>query len=167
VSQDGSKLSFGSDKINAAVSKAFSGSVNVNGTTVQVTAKAVEAAPGDTKDVNTITVVRDTQGVTTLGRSETNKVGGDKVTVGATGEQAATPTTVTHEMGHTAGAGDQYKAGVDVNGNKIDTDTSSSPNIMHDLSGAPANSQTLGEIIKSPANVNTCAPGVSAANGRC
>ena len=131
-----------------------------------VTAQAVPTSPANANGnaLNTITVVPNTIGVTQSGRAETNKVGGNSVTVGAAQDTA---TTVSHELGHTAGAGDQYATGRDVGGNILPADVPGPNNIMKDLSGAPANSQTLGEIIKAPTNVNTCAKGMSAASGGC
>lgn len=144
----------------------FSGTVQVNGKTVTITAQAVPTSPTNAngKALNTITVVPDTNGVTQSGRAETNKVGGNSVTIGAAQDTA---TTVSHELGHTAGAGDQYKGGVDVGGNRLPADVPGPNNIMKDLSGAPANSQSLGEILKAPTNTNTCAKRVSAPTGGC
>jgi hypothetical protein len=118
--------------------------------------------------VNTVTVLKDTKGVTSSGRSETDKIGGSQVTIGATGTEAATAATVAHELGgHTGGAGDQYKGGVDASGKTLPADVPGPANIMKDLTGAGANQQTLKEIVTAPTNTNTCSKGVSAANGGC
>ncbi len=156
-------------QINAQIARNFSGTVNVNGTAVTVTAQAVQVtSPKPGEPVNTITVVPTTEGVTRTGRSETNAIGGNQITVGATGSQAATPVTVSHELGgHAGGAGDQYAGGVDVNGHTLQADVPGPNNIMHDLSGAGANQQTLGEVIGAKTNINQCAEGVSAASGAC
>jgi hypothetical protein len=168
VRKDGVKPAFTPQQVRQQVAKNFSGTVNINGTQVKVTAQAIPMSnPGD-KAVNTVTVVKDTQGVTASGRSETNKIGGDQITVGATGSQAATATTMSHELGgHGGGAGDQYAGGVDASGNRVSTDVAGPANIMKDLSGAGANQQTLREVINAPTNVNTCAKGIKAANGGC
>jgi hypothetical protein len=168
VRKDGAKPAFTPQQVRQQVAKNFSGTVNINGTNVTVTAQAIPMSnPGD-HAVNTVTVVKDTQGVTASGRSETNKVGGDQITVGATGTERATATTMSHELGgHGGGAGDQYAGGVDANGNRLSTDVPGPANIMKDLSGAGANQQTLQEILKAPSNTNTCAKGVTAANGGC
>jgi hypothetical protein len=75
--------------------------------------------------------------------------------------------TAAHEFGHIAGAGDQYKGGINVLGQKLPADVLGSPNIMKDLTGSGANDQTLREIIEAKTNTNSCATGVSAANGAC
>jgi RHS repeat-associated protein len=164
----GAHMSMTTAQINEAVSRNLSGTVDVNGTPVTVVAKAVEANGSNTTGhTNFLNVVPDTNGVTKSGRAETNSVGGDRVTIGATGSQRATPTTVSHEFGHVAGAGDQYKGGVDVNGNRLPQDAPGSSGIMNSLSDGPANQQTLNEIIRAPTNTNTCSFGVKAAGGGC
>jgi hypothetical protein len=166
VVQQGAKPPFTRQQVQSAVAKNLSGTVQVNGKTVTVTAQAVPTSPANAngKPLNTITVVPDTNGVTQSGRAETNRVGGNSVTIGAAQDTA---TTVSHELGHTAGAGDQYKGGVDVGGNRLPADVPGPNSIMKDLSGAPANSQTLGEMLRAPTNTNTCAKGVNAATGGC
>lgn len=155
-------------QINEAVSRNLSGTVNINGTAVTVVAKAIEANGSNTTGhTNFINVIPDTKGVTKSGRSETNSVGGDRVTLGATGDQAASPNTASHEFGHLGGAGDQHIGGVDVSGHKLPEDTPGGSGIMKSLSDGPANQQTLNEIIHAPTNTNTCSPGVKAAGGGC
>jgi RHS repeat-associated protein len=164
----GSHLPMTTASINASFSQNFSGKVALNGQTITVTAQAVEAnGTNTTGHTNFLSIVPDTQGVTASGRGETNKVGGDRVTVAATGKYAATPSTVAHEFGHVSGAGDQYKGGVDVNGNVIKQDDSSQSGIMNSLSGGQANQQTMQEILRAPTNTNTCSPGAHAGNGGC
>jgi RHS repeat-associated protein len=158
--------SFTPAQLEAQVAKNYSGSVTVNGVNVTVKAQAVQVTAAG-KGVNTINVINDTAGVTKSGRSETNAIGGNKITLGATGVDAATPATGSHEVGHGLGAGDQYKGGLGANGSYLPADISGASNVMKDLSGTNANSQTLGEIIKAPTNVNTCSKGVSAASGGC
>lgn len=165
---NGAHMGITTAQINQAVSQNLSGTVSVNGVSVTITAKAIEANGSNTTGhTNFLKVVPDTNGVTKSGRSETNRVGGDRVTIGATGSQRATPNTVAHEFGHVAGAGDQYKGGVDVNGNTLNQNAPSGSGIMKSLSNGPANQQTLNEIIHAPTNTNTCSPGVKAPNGGC
>ena len=157
----------GAAAINAQIAKDFSGSVSLNGKTIAVTAQAInvdKAGPG----VNTINVVNDTAGVTPSGRSNTDAIGGSIVTIGATGAQAANERTVSHELGgHSGGAGDQYKGGIGADGKILGADVAGPANVMKDLSGQPANSQTLREILKAPTNTNTCSNGATAGNGGC
>lgn len=145
----------------------FSGTVNVGGTNVTVIAQDIQEQNAGL-GINTINVVQNTAGVTQSGRSETNAIGGNQITIGATGPDAATPEIVSHELGgHGGGAGDQYAGGLGANGVTLSADVPGPANVMKDLSGQPANSQTLGEVISAPTNVNTCAQGVTAANGGC
>ncbi len=163
----GVPLPFTAEQINAQVARDFSGVVNIDGVDVTVTAEAIQVdAAGP--NINTINVVPDTAGVTPSGRSQTNRIGGNLITVGAGGEDAATVETVSHELGgHGGGAGDQYAGGVGANGQVLTEDVPGSANVMKDLSGQPANSQSLGEIIRAPTNTNTCTRGVGAASGGC
>ncbi|PBS14054.1 hypothetical protein CMZ82_00830 [Lysobacteraceae bacterium NML93-0792] len=158
---------FTAAQINAQVAQDFSGVVNINGVDVTVTAQAIqEQAIGP--NVNTINVVQDTAGVTSSGRSQINAIGGNQITAGASGVDAANAVTISHELGgHAGGAGDQYSGGVGANGQELSADVPGPANVMKDLSGQSANSQSLGEIIRAPTNVNTCSQGVSAASGGC
>ncbi|MEP6633896.1 MAG: RHS repeat-associated core domain-containing protein, partial [Luteimonas sp.] len=88
--------------VNAQIAQDFSGAATVNGVNVTITAQGVYQATGG-PGVNTVNVVPDTAGVTKSGRSETNAIGGNKVTVGDGGTQAATKETVSHELGGHAG----------------------------------------------------------------
>jgi hypothetical protein len=163
-----SKPNFTPQDVRNVVRTAYSGTVNINGTQVKVTAQAIPMSNPGKNQVNTVTVVKDTQGVTSSGRSQTDKIGGSQIIIGATGAQAASATTVGHEVGgHAGGAGDQYKGGVDASGNKLPADVPGPANIMKDLKGAGANQQTLEEIVTAPTNTNACAKGVTAANGGC
>ena len=164
----GSHLPMTTASINASFKQNFSGKFVINGQTITVTAQAVEAnGTNTTGRTNFLSVVPNTQGVTSSGRAETNAVGGDRVTISATGKYAATPSTVAHEFGHVSGAGDQYKGGVDVNGNVIKQDNPSQSGIMNSLNGGQANQQTMQEILRAPTNTNTCSPGTHAGNGGC
>lgn len=157
---------FTAASVNAQIAQDFSGTVTVNGVKVTMTAQGVYQTTGG-KGVNVVNVVPDTAGVTKSGRSQINAIGSNKVTAGAGGADAATTLTISHELGHAGGAGDQYAGGVDANGNVLPADVAGSANVMKDLSGQPANSQSLGEIINAKTNVNSCDKGVSAANGGC
>nr|WP_252513597.1 RHS repeat-associated core domain-containing protein [Xanthomonas arboricola] len=157
---------FTAASVNAQIAQDFSGTVTVNGVKVTMTAQGAYQTTGG-KGVNVVNVVPDTAGVTKSGRSQINAIGSNKVTAGAGGADAATTLTISHELGHAGGAGDQYAGGVDANGNVLPADVAGSANVMKDLSGQPANSQSLGEIINAKTNVNSCDKGVSAANGGC
>ncbi len=153
--------------VNAQIAQDFSGAATINGANVNVTAQGVYQTTGGAH-VNTVNVVPDTAGVTKSGRSETNAIGGNKVTVGAGGAQPATKETMSHELGgHGGGAGDQYSGGLGANGKTLSADVPGPANVMKDLSGQPANAQSRGEIINAKSNINTCAKGVSAGNGGC
>lgn len=168
VVKQGANPGFTPQQVRAQVAKNFTGSVNINGVTVKVTAQAIPMSNPQGHALNTITVVPNTQGVTASGRSTTDSIGGSRITVGASGPEAATATTVSHELGgHAGGAGDQYKGGVDVNNNTLPADVPGAPNIMKDLTGADANEQTLREIVTAPTNTNTCVHDIHAANGKC
>jgi len=159
---------FTPDSVNAQIAQDFSGTATINGTTVTITAQGVYVQNPGSQPVNTVNVVADTAGVTASGRSEINAIGGDKITVGAGGKDAASARTMSHELGgHAGGAGDQYKGGVGANGKVLSADVPGPSNVMKDLQGNPSNEQTRREIINAPTNVNSCAKGVSAANGGC
>jgi len=161
LDQSAASLTASASAIEARFAKDFSGTVNINGTNVKVTAQAI--AVTGTKEANIVKVVPSTQGVTQSGRAETNTVGGNRITLGANTDGAD---TASHEFGHAAGAGDQYAGGVDVNGNVLGSDASSN-NIMHDLGNGGANSQTMKEIINAPTNIRSCNSGVTPASGGC
>ncbi|MBQ8104248.1 MAG: RHS repeat-associated core domain-containing protein [Afipia sp.] len=149
--------------LQAQIAKDFSGTVIVNGQVVTITAQAVQVSrPG--RGVNRITVYPTTVGVTPSGRADTNRIGGNRIRVGSTDPAV----TTSHELGgHAGGAGDQYAGGVDVAGNTLTADVPGPANRMKDLGPNGANSQSLLEIVNGRRNRNTCAEGVSAANGRC
>lgn len=153
---EGAHLTVTPEQINAAFAQNYSGTVDVNGTNVTMTAQAVMGkGPDPAGKVNFINVVKDTQGVTQSGRSETSAIGGNRITVGGKDSNpVATANTIAHELGHASGAGDQYKGGVDVGGNRINVESSGSSGIMKSLNGGPANQKTLGEILKESTNTN-------------
>lgn len=165
----GTNMPVSASQINEAVSRNFSGTVNINGVAVTVTAQAIEANGFNTTGrTNFVLFVPDTQGITQSGRGETNRVGGERITLSSSGRYAATPNTVAHELGgHAGGAGDQYVGGVGADGNAIQREPEGAAGIMKSLNGGPANQQTLNEIIRAPTNTNTCAPGVRSASGGC
>jgi RHS repeat-associated protein len=160
LDQSAATLNTTESAIEARVARDFSGNVNIDGKSVNVTAVAV--AVKNTKEANIVKVVPTTQGVTRSGRAE-SVIGGNRITVGADKDGAA---TVSHELGHSAGAGDQYAGGTDVNGNVLSSDVSNN-NIMHDLGNGGANSQTIKEIINAPTNIRGCNAGVAPALGGC
>ncbi len=135
----------------------FSGTVNVNGIDVRVQAMAVN----DPNASLTLTVVPTTAGVTQSGRPETNRMSGDNITI----DIATSLDEIVHELGHPAGAGDQYVGGVSSESFRV-LIPGPGKNMMQDLLG-PAFDQSMREIIGSPANTNRCAEGVSAASGAC
>lgn len=165
---DGAHLNMTPAQINEAVQQRFSGSVSLNGSSVTISAHAVNVSGTKSSGVTTfVKVVPDTRGITRTGRAETNKVGGNYVTIASSGPYAATPDSIGHELGgHVSGAGDQYATGIDVNGNELQQDAPGASGVMYDGRGG-ANNQSLREVLQSPSNTNTCAPGVKAANGGC
>lgn len=167
-STTGSPLPFSRQAMAHQTQAGFSGLVNVGGKIINLTTKVeyVANAAGQA-GVTTVNVVPDTATVTKSGRSETNRVGGDQVTLGAGGTNAASTVTAEHELGHVAGAGDQYKGGIDVNGATLPADVAGSANVMKSLTSNQANDQSLREIIQSSANKNSCAAGVHASSGGC
>lgn len=92
----------------------------------------------------------DTVSVTTdpsLKRSHTDTIGGRQISLRST----ATEDTVRHEAGHTLGAGDQYKGGVDANGNTVQNDVRDSSNTLmggDTTQTRKPNTQTINEIAK-------------------
>jgi len=167
--QDGARLPVSNAQISEQIARDFSGTVKLGSVTVTIIAQAMEAssttAPGT---ANFIKVVPDTQGVTGTGRAETNQVGGDHVTVAAAGPNRIGASGVSHELGgHAGGAGDQYVGGTAANGSTVTIEPEGASGVMKALDAGPANEQSLREILQSPSNINTCAPGVEAGNGRC
>ena len=159
----GGEAGFTSAGLQAQVAHDFSQTVSFNGANVHVTANAVQVdKPGP--GVNSVHVYKTTDGVTQSGRAETNRVGGNDVRVGNSDDARV----LSHELGgHAAGAGDQYKGGVDVNGQRLTADVPGDANRMHDLQANGANAQSMREILSAKTNTNTCAKDVHAANGGC
>lgn len=167
-SMNGVTPSFTTTQINLQAPMTLSGVADYQGRMIVVkTVTVVDANGAGKSGVNAITVIPTTAGVTRTGTSETNKIGGNQITLGAKGPEAATKYTALHEIAHAAGAGDQYKGGLAVDGTTLPSDVPGADNIMKVLNGSGANNQTLNEIISAPTNTNTCAKGVSAPNGGC
>jgi RHS repeat-associated protein len=144
-------------QLEAAVAKTYSGKVSINGVSVTVTAHAI--AVSDPAKTNTITV-----GPKDLG-AHTDKIGGDQISVSSNTQLAG----ANHEMGHAAGAGDQYPNGIDAHGATIDPyhPTPGAGGVMADTS-FKVNQQTLKEILTAPTNVNTCVKSATAPpTGKC
>lgn len=84
-------------------------------------------------------------------RSHTDSIGGRQITLSPT----ADGNVVRHEGGHTLGAGDQYKGGVDANGQRLKSDVPGSNNLMRNNGSSTPNRQTIDEISRganSPRN---------------
>ncbi|HEY1632374.1 MAG TPA: hypothetical protein VGF56_13735 [Rhizomicrobium sp.] len=163
VDMSGAKAGFTTSGLNAEIAHDFSGSVALkNGTVVKITAHGVPVSkPGP--GVNTIKAYKSLKGISVSGRAETNKIGGSQIKVDSSDNAAV----AAHEAGgHGGGAGDQYKGGIDRNGNPLTSDVPGPPNVMRDL-GGPANTQTLREILGGLTTKNICAPNVHAANSGC
>jgi len=95
-------------------------------------------------------------------RAHANDIGGNQVTA----NPKSSSMVGAHELGHTAGAGDQYKGGIGADRKRLGADVPGPQNIMRDLGGR-ANSQSLKEIVTAPTNTNTCSKDVSSGNGTC
>jgi RHS repeat-associated protein len=130
-------------------------SVKYNGSTSDGHKLVVIFTPGTGKDsVNIATngTLNDTSA--NASRSHTDKINGRNVEVAP---NAVGAITVGHEMGHTLGAGDQYKGGVNANGNTTDENSpspSSQGSIMRDYGNKPANTQTKDEIERNSSQPN-------------
>jgi hypothetical protein len=146
------------------IASGFSGSTVIDGATVNVTAQGVYVAPSDVASypgvVNTVTVTDNVAAACPACSPRggvQDGIGGNDVIMPAT----AVDITVAHDLGHSAGAGDQYAGGVTVGNSRLPFDVPGPNNLMKDLTGAPANSQTLREILVAPTNTVTCAPGTT------
>lgn len=77
-------------------------------------------------------------------RSHADMINGRNVNIAP---DAVGSITVGHEMGHTMGAGDQYRGGIDANGQRLSSDVPGTQGaIMRDYGGSPATQQTRDEI---------------------
>nr|WP_229634285.1 RHS repeat-associated core domain-containing protein [Duganella qianjiadongensis] len=131
---------FTSSQVATEVGNRLSGNVVIGGVAVKVTTVGVPVP------LNSPSVVNGSANVITvrpaLGRSLTNEIGGNKISLRGTADAKV----VTHELAHSAKAGDQYPGGVDAAGKVIPvTATQTTNNIMGDVTGA-ANAQTLREM---------------------
>lgn len=74
----------------------------------------------------------------------TDKIGGSKIEMAPNEPSTA---NVGHEIGHSVGAGDQYRGGIDASGTRVSADIPGPSNIMRDAgNGAGANRKTVDEI---------------------
>lgn len=147
------KAKFATEQVQADVANKLSGTVEINGVDVKVTAIGVPVDLGlrgvDKSKVNIVTVVPG------LKDSFTNGIGGNRNSIRPT----AGSDVVTHELGHSASAGDQYPGGHDSSGKKIPGDyVQTQQNIMGDGRGG-ANSQTLREMVEAPSSKTCTASG--------
>jgi RHS repeat-associated protein len=131
---------FTPSQVATEVGNRLSGNVVIGGVAVTVTTVGVPVP------LNSPSVANGSANVITvrpaLGRSSTNKIGGNRINLRGTADAKV----VTHELAHSAKAGDQYPGGVDAAGKVIPaTATQTTNNIMGDGTGS-ANAQTLREM---------------------
>jgi RHS repeat-associated protein len=121
----------------------------------------VQFRPGtgtDSVKINTNTKLDDTGS----DRSHTDRINGRDVEVAP---NAVGPITVGHELGHTLGAGDQYKGGIDANGHVVkDNVPGSEGAILRDYGGKPATQQTRDEIQHNATHPNNTIVNCSSTN---
>jgi hypothetical protein len=162
-------VAYTSESVSRAVSTQLSGPTVIGGTMVQVSAFPIYIPP------NVATIARSgTVNVVTTNGSYIDPAGNPRSAImdGVGGENlqmapGATSNTVVHELGHAAGADDQYAGGVAL-GAVLAADVPGPNNLMKNADGSPANQQTLREVVNTPTrNSATCATGVVAPNGDC
>lgn len=141
LSETTGSLSFSEDGLAAAVSSMLSGTVEIDGVDIEVTAIGIPTT-ADAPNTNIISVDP------SVTRSHIDRIGGDRITL-----RADAPVEVAaHELGHAAGAGDQYPGGIDAYGKRIpNTVEQTRRTLMGDRQG-PANEQTLREILRPRSN---------------
>ncbi|WP_234349364.1 RHS repeat-associated core domain-containing protein, partial [Xanthomonas citri] len=101
-----------------------------------------QGSGADTVNISTNNALSDAPG--SNNRSHVDKINGRNVEMAP---DAVGSITVGHEMGHTLGAGDQYKGGVDAGGAQLSNDVPETQGaIMRDYGGQPASQQTRDEI---------------------
>lgn len=101
-----------------------------------------QGSGADTVNISTNNALSDAPG--SNNRSHVDKINGRNVEMAP---DAVGSITVGHEMGHTLGAGDQYKGGVDAGGAQLSNDVPGTQGaIMRDYGGQPASQQTRDEI---------------------
>ncbi|OHX25774.1 hypothetical protein BHL63_11775 [Xanthomonas alfalfae] len=101
-----------------------------------------QGSGADTVKISTNNALSDAPG--SNNRSHVDKINGRNVEMAP---DAVGSITVGHEMGHTLGAGDQYKGGVDAGGAQLSNDVPGTQGaIMRDYGGQPASQQTRDEI---------------------
>jgi RHS repeat-associated protein len=131
-------------QVASEVGRRLSGHVVINGVNVSVKAVGVHvpltSGAVATGKANVVNVNPN------VGRSSTNAIGGDKISLRGTAEAPV----VVHELAHSAKGGDQYPGGVSADGKVIPSSYSATKkNIMGDGTGN-ANAQTLREIAGPP-----------------
>lgn len=151
VSDPHGAAKFTNAQVNAQIENAYSGRVRLNGRNIEVKAVglpiALNAQNNDLPNVNVIAVNPSTT------RSSTNDIGGNRVNLRSTADAGV----VAHELGHAAGAGDQYAGGVDVNRNIL-PESYQATNSMMGVASGKANAQTMREILAAPSATQKCVP---------
>jgi len=120
---------------------------NLSGTTSTGEKLTVSLVPGNDPtalQINPNPLLNDTS-QNPLDRSHIDAIGGRDIQIAP---NAQGPTTVGHEIAHGLIAGDQYRGGVDVNGQVLPADVPGPTNLMKNGTGQ-ANQQTLDEIARS------------------
>ena len=136
----------GTQFTNAQISEQASSFSGTTSGGVQVEVKFVQGNDSDAAIINSNPNLDDTS-ENSNSRSHTNSIGGRLIELAP---NAASAKTAGHELGHVLWAGDQYKDGVDVNGQYLTDDVPGDPNIMKTGTGS-ANQQTIDEIFRGAA----------------
>ena len=145
---------FTPELLNLHIKMNFSGTFNINGRDVDVTAVGINTPANDpgvaARTVNVMTVDPE--------NTRANAVPwGTLSTIGPT----TTASIASHEIGHNLGALDKYVDVVDEYGNiRSVTDSEHINTIMGDLR-SPANDLQMNEIFSAPYTTHSCAPGAS------
>lgn len=149
VSDSQGVAAFTNEQVNATIQNAYSGSVTLDGAKVDVIGVGLPVPLNDesrsASDVNIVEVNPSTE------RSSTDRIGGNRIDLRGTADAAV----VTHELGHTAGAGDQYPGGVAADGTVLPDNYETTNSIMGTAAGK-ANRQTLREVITAPSATHQC-----------
>ena len=125
------------------------------GTNGKLTVTLVPGSDPTALQLKTNPNLQDLNNPNPLTRSHTDKIGGRNIEIAPD----ALPGTPGHEIGHSLRAGDQYKGGIDANGNPVPANVPGPLNIMRNAAG-PANRQTVDEIMngadKEATQIRTC-----------